>query len=80
MAEIILVRPCSIVRHLWLRHPLSRRALSVWPGLDRRALGRCHGDPARITRLVARRTTMPPEAIRTLLVGLDDLDRELLFG
>jgi hypothetical protein len=46
---------------------LERRALALWPRLDRAALRRCRNDAHRIAALVARRTTMPPEAIFTLL-------------
>ncbi len=47
---------------------LERRALALWPRLDRSALRRCRQDPARIAELVARRTTLPPEAIRQVLL------------
>ena len=47
---------------------LERRALALWPRLDRAALRRCRQDPMRIAELVARRTTMPPEAIRQVLL------------
>jgi hypothetical protein len=56
------------------RHPgwesaLERRALALWPRLERRALRRCGHDPTKIAELVARRTSLPPEAIvRILLV------------
>lgn len=46
---------------------LERRALALWPRLDRAALRRCNQDPERIAALVARRTSMPPEAIKTVL-------------
>jgi hypothetical protein len=46
---------------------LERRALALWPRLDRAALRRCHNDAHRIAALVARRTTMPPEAIFNVL-------------
>jgi hypothetical protein len=46
---------------------LERRALALWPRLDRAALRRCHDDASRIAALVARRTSLPPEAIRDLL-------------
>ena len=46
---------------------LERRALALWPRLDRAALRRCHNDARRIAALVARRTTMPPEAILNVL-------------
>jgi hypothetical protein len=47
---------------------LERRAIALWPRLDRAALRRCRQDPARIADLVARRTTLPPEAIRQVLL------------
>jgi hypothetical protein len=43
------------------------RALLLWPGLDRGRLASTHGDPVRITRLVARRTALPPETILRML-------------
>ncbi len=56
---------------------LERRALALWPRLDRAALRRCRSDAHRIAALVARRTTMPPEAIFNVLtmpsVGDDDI-------
>jgi hypothetical protein len=45
----------------------ERRALALWPRLDRTALRRCNQDPDRIAALVARRTSMAPAAIRTVL-------------
>lgn len=48
----------------------QRRALLIWPGLDRSRLRRAHGDPWRIARLVAGRTTLPVETILTLLMGV----------
>jgi hypothetical protein len=45
------------------------RARLLWPGLDRRQLGRTGGDPGRVTRLVSRRSALPPESIRAMLVG-----------
>ncbi len=49
----------------------QRRALLIWPGLDRVRLRRTHGDPWKIAGLVAGRTTLPVEAILTLLMGID---------
>lgn len=49
----------------------QRRALLIWPGLDRARLRRTHGDPWKIAGLVAGRTTLPVEAILTLLMGID---------
>ena len=46
---------------------LERRAMALWPRLDRAALRRCHSDARRIAALVARRTTMPPEAALNVL-------------
>ena len=59
---------------------LTQRALSKWPRLDRRALRRCNGDVACITRLVSKRTVLAPESIRAMLLGHEELDRELWFG
>lgn len=47
---------------------LERRALALWPRLDRAALRRCGNDPGRIAALISRRTAMPPEQIRQVLV------------
>ena len=47
--------------------PAQKRAIDLWPRLNRRAILRCGCDPARIARHVARRTQMPPEAIEKLL-------------
>jgi hypothetical protein len=56
----------------------ERRALALWPRLDRAALRRCRNDARRIAALVARRTTMPPDAILKVLtmprVADDDID------
>ena len=46
---------------------LVRRALSIWPRLDRAALRRCKDDPHRIAALVARRTSLPRESIVQML-------------
>ena len=45
----------------------SVRAMFLWPGLDRSRLVRTHGDPVRIARLVARRTSLAEEVIALLL-------------
>jgi len=45
----------------------ARRALAIWPGIDRRRLRRAHNDPARIGRLVATNTSVPMETILVLL-------------
>ena len=59
---------------------LEERALMMWPRLDRRALARCNGDVARITRLVSKRTALPPQSIRAILLGHGKDDEELWFG
>jgi hypothetical protein len=53
-----------------------RRALWIWPGLDRARLARAHNDPVRIARLVSGRTTQPIDAILALLLdlGRPDID------
>lgn len=50
-------------------HDARRRALALWPRLDRRKLTRTCGDPVRVARLVSKRTSMPVESILVLLVG-----------
>lgn len=49
-----------------------RRALELWPGLDRRKLARTGGDPQRVARLVERRTALPRESILGMLGVGDD--------
>jgi hypothetical protein len=44
-----------------------RRAQLLWPGLDPTQLRRTGGDPQRIAKVVARRTTLPPESIAEML-------------
>ena len=46
---------------------IERRALAMWPRLNRRALHRCEGNAARIAIQVARRTKMTPKAIEKLI-------------
>ena len=46
---------------------IERRALAIWPRLDRAALRRCGGDPRRIARLVSHRTTLSIEVIVGML-------------
>ena len=59
----------------------TRRALLRWPRLDLRALARCAGDAACIASLVSRRTNLPPDVIRTILVSTESgTDREFWFG
>ena len=61
---------------------IDRRALALWPGIDRRALARCRHDVARIVSLVCRRSRQTPESIRALLGGLTGPREEgtLWFG
>jgi len=47
----------------------QRRALSIWPGLDRTRLRRTQGDPWKIARLVESRTSLTIEDILVLLMG-----------
>ena len=80
MATIELVRG-SPVRSEGIG-ALERRALALWPRLDRAALRRCRNDAHRIAALVARRTTMPPEAIFNVLTmpTVADGDIDTWFG
>lgn len=47
---------------------LESRAMAVWPRLNRAALRRCGNDPRRMADLISRRTALPPEAIKEILV------------
>jgi len=59
----------------------ARRALLRWPRLDRRGLSRCAGDAACIASLVSRRTNLPPEVVRAILVSPEtEIEREFWFG
>jgi hypothetical protein len=62
--------------------PIERRALALWPRLDRAALRRCHQDPDRIAALIARRTMLAPEAIKQVLLmpAVSDEDVATWFG
>ncbi len=57
--------------------PVERRALALWPRLDRRALRRCNHDPSRIAALISRRTALPPETIRQILLLPDVTDDDI---
>jgi hypothetical protein len=61
---------------------VDRRALALWPGLDRGALRRCRHDPDRIARLVARTTSLSVDVIRTMLIRplISREDAETWFG
>jgi len=45
----------------------TQRACTIWPRIPRRTLSRCQNDPARLARVIAKRTTLSQEAIVTLL-------------
>lgn len=61
---------------------MERRALALWRRLDHAVLRRCHADPDRIAALIARRTSLPPEAIRELLLmpEVSEEDTRTWFG
>ena len=62
---------------------MHRRALALWPRLDRRALARCGSDSACIARHVARRTSLSTEVIQALIEQGDlpnEDDVRLWFG
>ena len=61
---------------------LERRALALWPRLDRAALRGCRQDPARIAALIARRTALSPESIKQVLLmpAVSDEDVSTWFG
>ena len=59
-----LARPASEVARR-----IRERALLLWPGLDRTRLARTAGDPHRVARLVACRSSLPPEVIVAMLVA-----------
>jgi hypothetical protein len=46
---------------------VERRALAMWPRLDRAALHRCHGDPRRIAIQIAHRTKMERGVIEAII-------------
>ena len=54
--------------------PYSARALAIWPGLNRVHLSRTRGDPAAITRLVMRRTSLSSEGIMAVLTRDPEAD------
>lgn len=54
---------------------LIARARALWPGLHPRKLAGTRGDPRRIVRLVARRSTEAPEVLLAMLLGGRDTDR-----
>jgi len=61
---------------------IRRRALLVWPRLDRAALRRCGGDPERVAALVSRRSSLPFEAIVGILTMPDvtEVEARTWFG
>ncbi len=71
---VMLEEQRGIVTPAW-GPDIDRRARSMWPRLDPRALRRCRHDPRRIARLVARRSSLGVETILGMLVG-PDISRE----
>lgn len=61
---------------------LEQRAMALWPRLDRAALRRCHQDPGKIAALISRRTSLPPETIKQVLLmpAVSDEDVSTWFG
>jgi hypothetical protein len=61
---------------------IRRRALLIWPRLDRTALRRCGGDPNRVASLVSRRSSLPHDAIVTLLTmpEVNEVEARTWFG
>ena len=61
---------------------LERRAMALWPRLDRAALRRCQQDPGKIAALISRRTSLPPETIKEVLLmpAVTDEDISTWFG
>jgi hypothetical protein len=53
--------------------PYARRAMALWPRLDRAKLRRTGGDPRRIAALVSRRTTLSVETILLIIIAADVL-------
>ncbi len=49
-----------------------RRALLLWPRLDRVRLARTRGNPRLIARLVAQRSALPLEVILAMLTEASD--------
>lgn len=54
---------------------IVRRALQLWPRLDRRKVLRTGGDPGRLSRLIARRTALPEAAIEAILTDEPVIER-----
>ncbi len=61
---------------------IERRALTLWPRLERGALRRCRHEARCIARLVSRRTNLPPERILALLTmtAVSDDEAVTWFG
>jgi hypothetical protein len=61
---------------------LERRAMALWPRLDRAALRRCRQDPDKMAELIARRTALSPETIKQVLLmpSVSDEDISIWFG
>jgi hypothetical protein len=61
---------------------IRRRALLVWPRLDRAALRRCGSSATRVAALVGRRTSLPRETILGILLMPDvtEVEARTWFG
>lgn len=62
-------KPGALEPRRGLLDECAARALALWPRLSRVHLLKAQGDPWRIARLVARRTSEPPEVIVAMLTG-----------
>ena len=74
--ERVQVAPTTGAPASWLEGEYARRAMTLWPRLDRRRLRRCHDDPNRIAVVVAGRTALPYESIVKLLVEDETVEDE----
>ena len=53
---------------------IRSRALILWPRLDRTRLARTAGDPKRVARLVASRTSLRNDVIVAMLMATAERD------
>jgi hypothetical protein len=53
-------------------HGYDERAAAIWPRLDRRVLSRYAWDAERLAAHIARRTSLPPEAIISILTRSEE--------
>ncbi len=59
---------------------LERRALRLWPQLDRRELARCGGDPEQVADLIARHANLTVDAVTGILASPDRTEPTFYFG